>query len=308
MKVHNRIDKLTQKVWHTIKSFRNSGRHWIQIQKFCFRGIEGIAVIDAFSEVNTVFQRLCREDMEHALMFHRGLFIVVTDKGDPLYGREPLVTDWISEEYDLAQLQARLSSYFDLYVCIAIEPDNMTPDADGVLRTPQLLESMAGPGCSRTVWHDSVLSQHQHARIIEYRCKHKQGIWWALEEIERIELYAKWIVPPELRHMKDELPEKPKKTGYHLVNSDQVIRRYEDGVIRGYFREVLHDCYLRLKYWRWGSPACNHLREELGEEMSRIGCDDYTAEVFEAVMKDCHSKTQVVKTKTGHRERVRVFV
>jgi hypothetical protein len=308
MKVRNRIDNLTQKVWHTIKAFRSSGRHWIQLQKFHIRGIEGIAVIDAYSEVNTVFQRLCREDVEYALMFHRGLLIAVTDKKDPLYGSEPLVTDWISDENDLALLEARLSAFFDLYVCLAIEPDNPTLNADGVVPTPQLLETMLGPGCNRAVWRDSVLLQYPHARIIEYRCRHKQGIWWALEEIERIELYAKWVLPPELKKLKDELPERPKKTGYHLVNSDQVIRRYEDRVIRGYFRDVLHDYYLQLKHWRWGGPSCNKLREEIGAEMSSIGCDDYTAEVFEAVMKDCHSRTQVVETKHGYRERVHVFV
>jgi hypothetical protein len=310
MKVRNRIDNLTQKVWHTIKTFRNSGRHWIQLQKIRLYGVEGIAVIDAYSEVNTVFQRLCREDVEHALMFHRGLFIAVGDKWDPKYGREPLVTDWISDEDDLANLQARLSAFFDLYVCLAIEPDNPPVEIDGVCLAyePKLLETMLGPGCNRTVWHDSVLLQYPHARIIEYRCKHKQGIWWALEEIERIELYAKWVLPPELRELKDELPEKPKKTGYHLVNSDQVIRPYEDQVIRRYFLEVLHDYYLQMKYWQWGSPSCNRLREEIGEEMSQIGCKNYTAEVFEAVMRDCHSRAQVVQTKNGHRERVRVFV
>ena len=298
-----RIEALNDSVWDTVKKFRSQGHPWIQIQKFCIHDVYGLAVVDRFDEPNLVFQKMDQGEILSAKAFDMGLTVALAGQRNS----RSFITDCIHRESDISSLERRLHAFFDLYVCLAVTPEPHPSDLSEDYQ-PRLLESTVATGCLRLLWRDSVHLTYPNARIIEYHCGNKDGLWRALQEIERACLYQNWSISPDLMEFKDELPWRPKTLGYHIANSDQVIRPYEDRFVQSYFHKKLKEYYVQLKDWRWNtSLPGNELWHETRKNLSKRNLECYTTEVYDAVMQDCYEHSQPVKTRRGKTEHVHVW-
>ena len=292
MKIQKRID-LVQQTWDLLKDFRRSGHPWIQIQKFSIRGVEGIAVVDAFHEVNFPFQRLSREEIEAAIMFKRGLFIAIGLETDPWFRSEPLVTDWVSNSGHLIDLRKKLAAYFDLYALLAVQ-SRYIPNACRIPELPALLEATVIPGCQRGEWEAEMHQKYSCANTFLFRVGTKNGIYKTLEEL------------PENYF---ELLKSKKEIEWHQTDGNAPLQSYERAAVLHYFREVLHDFYTQLAGKDWGRRPRTYLAgySEVKEEMDAIDCGEYAAGIYKAVIKDLHSRKQLVTLPDGSREMARAY-
>jgi hypothetical protein len=292
MKKQHRTE-LVQQTWDLLKNFRRNGHPWIQIQKFSIRGVEGIAVVDAFHEVNFPFQRLSREEIEAAIMFKRGLFIAVGLETDPWFRSEPLVTDWVSNQDHLINLRKKLAAYFDLYALLAVQ-SRYIPRCGGIPELPALLEVTILPGCQRCEWEAEMHMKYSCANTFLFRVGTKLGIYKTLEGL------------PENYY---ELLKSNKEMEWHQTDGNAPLQSYERAAVLHYFREVLHDFYVQLAGKDWGRRPRTYIEgySEIREEMDAIDCGDYAAGIYRAIVKDLHSRQQVVTLPDGSRELARAY-
>jgi hypothetical protein len=293
-------------------------------------------VVDAFDQVNHVFQRPSSIEVQGSLQMGRALFIAVAGKDEPHYGREPLVTNWVSCKADIACLRTSLSAMFDLETCIAIsDPYPYGTALNAALSPiayaaslPRLLESVVSPSCHRSVWADEMMSKYPDARLLWYKCGTKTCIRRALEQVCGVYasekngdygvscsrqlpdpgVQARLIVPKK---------SKPPVTarGWQQYVGGMPVQTYEHLTILRYFQETMHDFLLKMKYMRWGGyppkvqPTGDIIHgDDVSMEIEDTSEDSlYAEEMYDAVLRDCYSRNQMIETSNGHRERVYVY-
>ena len=252
-------ESLIQKTWETVKAYRVSGRHWIQIQKAEIQGFHGILVADAFAEVNRVFQRLTEKEMLAALNAKRALFITVGNPGSPFWGKSDCVTDWIGCEEDLVVLPDRLASYFDLCAFVATE-SQFVKGSSYLRANPLLVDCAVLPACHREIWRTPVILAFPEVNTFEYRFETRKGLRKALGRI-RSSFETRADLCESLRETKDrfirnrlrqEINLLAEYWDWHQNDGKALIPVFEGWTVMKYLQKVMLLFQKDLSQLRWG--------------------------------------------------------
>ena len=283
--VQDARDEIIHKVWSTIKTYRASGRPWIQIQKMRLKGIHGVLVVDSFYETNRLFASITTREAIAALEAKRALFITAgTPSTDLWWGREPIVTDWIAGENDLVVLNGRLASYFDLCAFVATKT-NYVQGSTYLRTTPDLIDWAVLPACQREAWKMPVWYAFPDANFFEYRFETQRGLWKALRRIDA-SFATRADICEELRRtrgraarqeLRAEINNLAKAWGWHQNDGKALVPVFERWSVMKYLQRAMIRFARIVPQLRWGELPQRKQKDEY-EDRSRYSeaFEEYT--------------------------------